>query len=148
MNHLGFGDFVFRMPDGREVARASNLRELEEKVAAIPEECLWYHGTRNHFSRWLMARSEIALASTFREVSAADFESADEAKQFIISNIHTLRRWRQRGVVAQFKASHFDPDVNDFVKIGQGSLGGKARGLAFMSAMLQETPGSSKAIRT
>jgi len=140
MNHLGFGDFVFRMPDGREVARASNLRELEEKVAGIPEECLWYHGTRNHFSRWLMARSEIALASTFREVSAADFESADEAKQFIISNIHTLRRWRQRGVVAQFKASHFDPDVNDFVKIGQGSLGGKARGLAFMSAMLQETP--------
>jgi CheY-like chemotaxis protein len=141
MNHLGFGDFVFRMPDGREVARASNLRELEEKVADIPEECLWYHGTRNHFSRWLMARSEIALASTFREVSADDFESADEAKRFIISNIHMLRRWRQRGVVAQFRASHFDPDVNDFVKIGQGSLGGKARGLAFMSAMLQETPG-------
>lgn len=140
MNHLGFGDFVFRMPDGMEVARASNLRELEEKVDAIPEECLWYHGTQNHFSRWLMARSEIALATTFREVSAEDFESAEEAKQFIISNIHTLRRWRQRGVVAQFRASHFDPDVNDFVKIGQGSLGGKARGLAFMSAMLQETP--------
>jgi CheY-like chemotaxis protein len=141
MNHLGFGDFVFRMPDGTEVARASNLRELEEKVAAIPEECLWYHGTRNHFSRWLMARSEIALASTFREVSAADFESAEEAKQFIVSNIHALRKWRQKGVVAQFRASHFDPDVNDFVKVGQGSLGGKARGLAFMSAMLQETPG-------
>ena len=140
MNHLGFGDFTFRMPDGREVARASNLRELEEKVAGIPEECLWYHGTRNHFSRWLMARSEIALASTFREVSAEDFKNADEAKQFIVSSIHTLRRWRQKGVVAQFRASHFDPDVNDFVKIGQGSLGGKARGLAFMSAMLQETP--------
>ena len=140
MNHLGFGDFIFRMPDGREMARASNLRELEEKVAAIPEECLWFHGTRNHFSRWLMARSEIALASTFRKVSAADFKNADEAKEFIISSIHTMRRWRQKGVVAQFKASHFDPDVNDFVKIGQGSLGGKARGLAFMSAMLQETP--------
>jgi CheY-like chemotaxis protein len=140
MNHLGFGDFVFRMPDGREVARASNLRELEEKVALIPEECFWYHGTRNHFSRWLMARSEVALASTFREVTASDFDSTDEARQFIISSIHTLRRWRQRGVVAQFKASHFDPDVSDFVKIGQGSLGGKARGLAFMSAMLQEKP--------
>ncbi len=140
MDHLGFGDFVFRMPDGREVARASNLRDLEQKVMIIPEECLWYHGTRNHFSRWLMARSEIALASTFREVRASDFESADEARQFIISNIHAVRRWRQKGVVAQFKSSHFDPDVSDFVKIGQGSLGGKARGLAFMSAMLQETP--------
>jgi len=140
MNHLGFGDFVFRMPDGTEIARASNLRELEEKVAHIPEECLWYHGTRNHFSRWLMARSEVTLASTFREVTASDFDSADEARQFIVSNIHTLRKWRQKGVVAQFKASHFDPDVNDFVKIGQGSLGGKARGLAFMSAMLHEKP--------
>jgi hypothetical protein len=140
MDHLGFGDFIFRMPDGREVARASNLQELEQKVTIIPEECLWYHGTRNHFSRWLMARSEIALASTFREVRAADFESADEARQFIISNIHAVRRWRQKGVVAQFKSSHFDPDVSDFIKIGQGSLGGKARGLAFMSAMLQETP--------
>jgi hypothetical protein len=140
MNHLGFGDFVFRMPDGREIARASSLRELEEKVASIPEECLWFHGTRNHFSRWLTARSEVALATTFREVTASDFGSADEARQFIISSIHTLRKWRQKGVVAQFKASHFDPDVNDFVKIGLGSLGGKARGLAFMSAMLQEKP--------
>lgn len=140
MNHLGFGDFVFRMPDGTEIARASNLRELEEKVADIPDECLWYHGTRNHFSRWLMARSEVALASTFREVNADDFESAEEAKQFLISNIHALRRWRQKGVVAQFRASQFDPDVSDFVKIGQGSLGGKARGLAFMSGMLQEKP--------
>jgi CheY-like chemotaxis protein len=138
MNHLGFGDFVFRMPDGAEVARASNLRELEERVASIPEDCLWYHGTRNHFSRWLMARSEVALASTFREVNASDFDSTDEARQFIISNIHTLRKWRQKGVVVQFRASHYDPDVSDFAKIGQGSLGGKARGLAFMSAMLQE----------
>jgi CheY-like chemotaxis protein len=140
MDHLGFGDFIFRMPDGREVARASNLRDLEQKVMTIPEECLWYHGTRNHFSRWLMARSEIALASTFRQVNASDFESADDARRFIISNIHAVRRWRQRGVVAQFKSSHFDPDVSDFVKIGQGSLGGKARGLAFMSAMFQEKP--------
>jgi CheY-like chemotaxis protein len=140
IHHLGFGDFVFRLPDGKEVARASSLRELEEKVAIIPEEALWYHGKHNHFSRWLMARSEVALASSFREVSASDFGNAEEARDFIISNIHALRKWRQKGVVAQFKASSFDPDVNDFVKIGQGSLGGKARGLAFMSALLQENP--------
>jgi len=140
MNHLGFGDFVFRMPDGTEVARASNLRELEQKLAQIPEESLWYHARRNHFSSWLMARSEIALASTFREVDASEFWDAEEMRKYIISNIHTLRKWRQKGVVAQFRASSYDPDVNDFVKIGQGSLGGKARGLAFMSALLQEEP--------
>jgi Pyruvate phosphate dikinase, AMP/ATP-binding domain len=140
MNHLGFGDFIFRMPDGREIDRASSLRELEEKVATISEESLWYHGRHNHFSRWLMARSEVALASTFREVDASDFSNHEEAREFIISHIRALRKWRQKGVVAQFKASSFEPDVNDFVKIGQGSLGGKARGLAFMSALLQEYP--------
>jgi hypothetical protein len=140
INHLGFGDFVFRLPDGREIARASNLRELEEKVAIIPEGSLWYHGRHNHFSRWLMARSEVALASSFREVDASHFTSAEEAREFIISNLRALRKWRQKGVVAEFKASSFDPDTSDFVKIGQGSLGGKARGLAFMTALLQENP--------
>jgi hypothetical protein len=138
--HLGFGDFIFRLPDGRETARASNLRELEEKVAIIPEESLWYHAKHNHFSRWLMARSEVALASSFRDVDASDFASAQEAREFIISNLRALRKWRQKGVVAEFKASSFDPEISDFVKIGQGSLGGKARGLAFMTALLQENP--------
>jgi hypothetical protein len=140
LSHLGFGHFVFRMPDGTEVDRASNLRELEEKVALIPEESLWFHARRNHFSNWLMARSEIGLASAFRAVQASEFSSAEEMRQYIVSNLHGLRRWRQKGVVAQFNTSYFDPDVSDFVKIGQGSLGGKARSLAFMSALLQEDP--------
>ncbi len=140
MKHLGFGHFVFRLPDGREVDRASNLRELEEKVARIPEESLWHHAKRNHFSNWLMARSEIGLASAFREVQASDFSNAEEMREYIVSNLHGLRRWRQKGVVAHFNTSSFDPDVSDFVKIGQGSLGGKARSLAFMSALLQENP--------
>ncbi|MEW6665685.1 MAG: PEP/pyruvate-binding domain-containing protein [Thermodesulfobacteriota bacterium] len=140
MSHLGFGDFVFRMPDGKEVGRAGSLREMEEKVARIPEECLWYHATRNHFSNWLMARSEIALASSFREVQASEFSDASELRQYIASHIHAVRKWRQKGVVAQFNPRRFDPDVSDFVKIGQGSLGGKARSLAFMSALLRENP--------
>ena len=140
LNHLGFGEFVFRMPGGKEVDRASNLRELEEKVARIPEESLWFHARRNHFSNWLMARSEIGLASAFRAVQASEFSSAEEMRQYIVSNLHGLRRWRQKGVVAQFNTAYFDPDVSDFVKIGQGSLGGKARSLAFMSALLQEDP--------
>ena len=87
-----------------------------------------------------MARSEIGLASAFREVQASEFSSAEEMREYIVSNLHGLRRWRQKGVVAQFNTSYFDPDVSDFVKIGQGSLGGKARSLAFMSALLQEDP--------
>jgi CheY-like chemotaxis protein len=140
LNHLGFGHFIFRMPDGTEVDRASNLRELEEKVEQIPDESLWYHARRNHFSNWLMARSEIGLASAFRAVQASEFSSAQEMREYIVSHLHGLRRWRQKGVVAQFNRTYFDPDVSDFVKIGQGSLGGKARSLAFMSALLQEDP--------
>jgi len=140
MGHLGFGDFIFRLPDGTMIDRASNIRELEDKVAIIPEESLWYHARRNHFSNWLMARSEIALASTFRKVQASEFDEASEMRQYIISHLRALRRWRQKGLVAQFRVSSFDPGVSDFVKIGQGSLGGKARGLAFMSARIQEDP--------
>jgi hypothetical protein len=81
LSHLGFGDFIFRMPDGKEVDRASNLRELEEKAARIPAESLWYHARRNHFSNWLMARSEIGLASAFREVQASEFSSAEEMRE-------------------------------------------------------------------
>lgn len=140
MNYLGFGNFIFRAPDGTEIDQASNLHALEVKVSQIPEESLWYHAERNHFSKWIMARSEIGLASKFRNVKASDFNNTEELRHYITSNIHTLRKWRQKGVVAQFQAHHFDPDVMDFVKIGQGSLGGKARSLAFMSALLQEHP--------
>jgi CheY-like chemotaxis protein len=141
LNHLGFGDFVFRSPDGTEIDRASNLRTLEMKVRTIPDESLLYHASRNHFSNWLMARSEFALASTFREVQTGDFSSIAEMREYIVTGLHTLRKLQQKGVVAQFKAHTFDADIMDFVKIGDGSLGGKARGLAFMSALLHEHAG-------
>jgi hypothetical protein len=138
LTHLGFGDFVFRMPDGREIDRASDLRSLETKLSQLPDESLRYHAERNHFSSWIMARSEIALASKFRQVRASEFSDVSEMRQYIISNIRALRKLRQKGVVARFKADNFDPYIMDFLKIGQGSLGGKARGLAFMSAVLEQ----------
>jgi hypothetical protein len=138
--HLGFGDFVFRMPDGTEIDRANSLRALEAKLSRIPDECLRYHAERDHFSSWIMARSEIVLASEFRGVKASEFRNANDMRQYIIAGINNLRKLRQKGIVARFKAENFDADVMDFVKIGQGSLGGKARGLAFMSAMLREYP--------
>ena len=138
LTHLGFGDFVFRLPDGTELDRASDLRSLELKIRDMPDESLWYHALRNHFSNWIMGRSEITLASRFRKVHASEFCTAEDLRNYLITNIHALRKLRQRGVVALFKGSTYDGDIMDFVKIGQGSIGGKARGLAFMSTMLQE----------
>jgi len=138
LTHLGFGAFVFRLEDGTEIDRAADLRSLESKIREIPEESLWYHARRNHFSNWIMGRSEISLASRFREVKATDFCSGDDLRNYLTTNIHALRKLRQRGVVAQFKAVTYDVDIMDFVKIGGGSIGGKARGLAFISAMFED----------
>jgi len=136
--YLGFGDFIFRMPNGQEIDRAPGLRALESKLAKIPDACLLYHAERNHFSNWIMARSEFKLASKFRDVQTTDFSTIDEIREYIISNIRSLRKWRQMGVVARFNRNNYDPDIMDFLKIGEGSLGGKARGLAFMAVMLQK----------
>lgn len=139
LNHLGFGDFVFRMPDGTEIDRAHNLRSLKAKLPHIPDASVVYHADHNHFSNWIMSRSEIVLASKFRAVHTRDFKDAGEIRGYIISNVQALLTWQQRGVVAQFRRNQFDAEIMDFVKIGGGSLGGKARGLAFMSALLQES---------
>lgn len=140
LGQLGFGDFIFRNKDGKEIARASNLKTLEEVIPKIPDESLFYNATQNRFSGWIMARSEIPLASILREADASDFSSTDEIRQFLIDHIHGLRKWRQQGVTVNFSEDRFDPEVFDFVKIGEGSLGGKARGLAFVSNLLMKSP--------
>ena len=139
MQYLGFGEFVFKLPDGKEIGKASNLREMEDILPSIPDESVFYHATHNHFSSWLMARSEIMLASKIKPVKISDFESVGDAKQYLVSIIHDRRMGRQKGIITEFDSHHFDPDA-DFSKIGKGSLGGKARGLAFMSTRLKNSP--------
>jgi CheY-like chemotaxis protein len=139
MDYLGFGDFIFRKPDGREIARASNMRYLEKLMQDIPEDAFRYHCSRNDFSRWFFARTEIVLASKVRPIRDDDFESVESHRQYLISLIHARRRRRQQGVVVNFEAGDFDLDTG-FFKIGKGSLGGKARGLAFVSNLLQRLP--------
>jgi len=118
MNHLGSA--TLSSACGRQGSGpASNLRELEEKAARIPEESLLPR-ERNHFSNWLMARSEIGLLR-FRKVQASEFSSGEEMREYIVSNLHGLRRWRKKGG-RSVQQVYFDPDVSDFVKIGQGSL--------------------------
>lgn len=145
-NYLGFGDFIFRLPNGQEVARAANLRAMEQILPAVPDDSVYYHATRNHFSSWLFARSEILLASKLRPVKANDFSSTADIKQYLVACIHERRTGRQQGVVTDFISADFDPDT-DFVKVGKGSLGGKARGLAFLATLLKENQGFQQKFR-
>jgi hypothetical protein len=134
--YLGFGDFIFRRPDGWEIARARNLRSMEIHLARIPEDSFTFHTTRNDFSRWLFARTEIDLASRVRPIREDDFPNIQSHREHLVALIHGRRMRRQKGVVVNFEARDLDADT-EFWKIGQGSLGGKARGLAFVSAFLQ-----------
>jgi hypothetical protein len=135
-DHLGFGDFVFRRPSGEEIGRAANMRALERRMAEIPEDAFLHHCNRNDFSRWLFARTEITLASKVRPLRDADFQSVESHREYLISIIRARRSRRQKGIVVNFEAGDFDLDA-EFFKVGKGSLGGKARGLAFVGNLLQ-----------
>ena len=138
VHYLGFGDFLFRMPDGRVVARASNLRSLASILHSVPDESIDYHASRNHFSRWLMARFEMQLADRIRPIKVTDFPSTRSLKENLTDAIRDRLKIKQKGLISDFVSKEYDPDI-DFVKIGKGSLGGKARGLAFISSQFQET---------
>ncbi|HYV42722.1 MAG TPA: histidine kinase, partial [Thermoanaerobaculia bacterium] len=143
IEHLGFGDFVFRTPDRREVDRACDLRELEEKLATLPAESLAYHAERNHFSRWFKARTEFALAHELRPRKVSDFESIEHLRREILRAIRDYREQTRRGVVVDFDRSTFSPKTT-LSRLGGGSLGGKARGLAFVDLLLAESRLSSR----
>ncbi len=146
LNYLGFGDFVFRMPDGKAIGHASNLSEFEEKLREIPDESLRYHADRNHFSNWVMARAEVALANRLHKDNVSQIASSSDLRHDLIFKVHSLRKLRQKGVVVKFSRERFDPEIVDFVKIGDGSMGGKARGLAFMWMQLQQARGIHTAL--
>jgi CheY-like chemotaxis protein len=136
LRDFGFGDFVFRChPDGPEVDRAGDLHSLEEKLRVIPEESLIFHSARNHFSRWLKARTEFPLAHALRPRTVADYPSPRALREDMIDSIAGYRRDRSQTVVALFDSASFDFST-DFYRIGDGSLGGKARGLAFVRRLL------------
>ena len=132
----GFGDFVFRRPDRTEVGRAGNLDELEACLAVVPSESLAYHSERNHFSRWLMARTEFALARKLRPRKVSDFASLENLRQDLIRSIGEYRREKSQVLINDFDAAEFHPEEAPFLRMGGGSLGGKARGLAFMRHLL------------
>lgn len=135
MNNFGFGDFIFRMPDGTEVGRAHNLKTLEEQLRVVPDESIVYHARRNHFSNWLKARTEFWLAQRLRPRKVEDFASVADLRNELINSLRMYQEIRQRGVITEFNKETFDPQ-NSFARIGSGSLGGKARGLGFINQLI------------
>jgi CheY-like chemotaxis protein len=134
---VGFGDFIFRLPDRKtEVARASNLNELEKALRTVPAESISYHAGRNHFSHWLMARTEFAIAQKLRPRKLSDFASIEVLRRDLIEAINSYRRQQSQTLVGDFNAETFQPTDAFFLRIGDGSLGGKARGLAFARHLL------------
>jgi hypothetical protein len=137
LTQFGFGDFIFRLPDGQEIGKASNLSEFEKILKVIPEESLRYHSSRNHFSIWLRARTEFELAEEIRPQKVSDFKNIKELRESILSSIEKLFARIQMGVITDFGLSKIDAR-DSFIKIGNGSLGGKGRGIAFINAMLSQ----------
>ncbi|HEX7077126.1 MAG TPA: PEP/pyruvate-binding domain-containing protein [Candidatus Eisenbacteria bacterium] len=136
VENFAFGDFVFRLPDGTEVDRAKDLKTLEEKLRTVPAASINYHGGRNHFSNWFTARTEFALARKMRPRKVSDFDSVDGLRHDLIASIAEYRREQSETLVADFDPATFDPTTNFFTRVGNGSLGGKARGLAFVRYLL------------
>ena len=134
---FGFGDFVFRRPDGSVVSVAKDLKQLEAQLREAPGESVAFHGERNHFSRWLKARTEFELAHFLRPRKVSDFETVEGLREVLIQAIHDYNQQRHRGIVADFDREHFDP-ARTFGRIGAGSLGGKGRGLAFANSLLAD----------
>jgi len=135
---FGFGDFVFRLPDLSEVGRAKDMNELEEQLQTVPAESIVFHSQSNHFSHWLMARTEFALAAKLRPRKVSDFASPEHLRRDLIESINDYRREQGEVLIGDFRADTFKPSESSFLRIGSGSLGGKARGLAFVRHLLRK----------
>jgi CheY-like chemotaxis protein len=134
--YFAFGDFVFVNPSsGKEVMRASDLKSFQEILFRIPDESLEYHITRNHFSKWFRARALFPLADLIRDLRINDFENLDEVRKFMFDAIASFRLNKARGIIAEFYRDSFD-EYFTFTRIGEGSIGGKARGLAFLDSLI------------
>jgi hypothetical protein len=133
--YLGFGHFVYRDTQGKQIAIAKSIREFENYLETIPEDSLVYHAMKNHFSLWLMARGEVSIAKTIGPMKVSDFESLKDLREFLLDIIRKRRREMNMGKVINFEESAIVDETN-IVSLGSGSLGGKGRGLAFVNTLI------------
>jgi len=137
MNNFGFGDFIIINPQTKkEIIRITSLHDLQRKVFSIPDDSLIYHLSRNHFSRFFYSRAIFPIAEFLKVIDVLDYEDMDEARQVIFDAIIKYRKMKNAGIVAVFQKDRFD-EYSNFARIGEDSLGGKGRGLAFMGQMIK-----------
>jgi CheY-like chemotaxis protein len=138
IQNLAFGPFVFKNPDTMEtIGIATDLQSFQQKLLTLPDKSLFYHAERNHFSKWLNARALFPVAQLFKFISSEDFDSMEDMRRFIYVAISSFRLGKGRGVIAKFDRNTFD-EYQIFSRIGEGSIGGKARGLAFINSLIKK----------
>ncbi|MGM0474993.1 MAG: PEP/pyruvate-binding domain-containing protein [Bacteroidota bacterium] len=133
--HLGFGSFVYRNAAGKKIGEAKSLQEFEKLIATVPSESLVYHGKRNHFSFWLMARGEIKIAKMIHPIKVTDFRSSDEFREFMQHVVRKYRNESSTGKIVNFEEEALVNESN-IVSLGDGGLGGKGRGCAFLNSLI------------
>lgn len=135
--HMGFGDFIFRDPKThQEILRVRSLKELQDNLFNIPEDSMLYHISRNHMSRWLMARAIFPVSAFLKDITWHKLKDVEAHRQIIFEAILQYRKMKNTGVVAVFDRGKFD-SYSHFARIGDGSLGGKGRGLAFLDNIIK-----------
>ncbi len=133
---FGFGDFIFRNPDTmEEVVRIHNLKDLQNNIMTVPARSLLYHISHNNVSRWLASRALFPISEFLKNITWENLQDVDAHRQIILDAIVAYRRMKNQGVVAVFQRERFD-QYSNFARIGDGSLGGKGRGLAFIDHIL------------
>lgn len=138
--HMGFGDFIFRDPKThQEIGRVSTLKQLQDNIFKIPSDSMLYHVSRNHISRWLCARAIFPVSKFLKQVTWHKLQDVDAHRQIIFDAIVQYRHMKNIGVVAVFDRGKFDRYAH-FARIGDGSLGGKGRGLAFLDNIIKTHP--------
>ncbi len=138
--YFAFGDFIFRDPtNGCELMRVANLNQLQKRIYDIPDVSFEYHISRDHFSKWLKARALFSIADIFKSVKVDDFSDLNEARKFLFNVIDSFRRNKGKGIIAKFYRDKYDEYLG-FTRVGEGSMGGKARGLAFMDSLIKSNP--------
>ncbi|MCR4773715.1 MAG: phosphoenolpyruvate synthase [Prevotella sp.] len=138
--HMGFGDFIFRDPKtGNEIVRIHTLKELQDNIFKIPNDSMLYHVSRNHISRWLCARAIFPVSEFLKNITWHKLQDVDAHRQIIFDAIVEYRHIKNIGVVADFDRMKFDTYAH-FARIGEGSLGGKGRGLAFLDNIIKMHP--------
>ena len=138
--HMGFGDFIFRDPKThQEIGRVSTLKQLQDNIFKIPSDSMLYHVSRNHISRWLCARAIFPVSKFLKQVTWHKLQDVDAHRQIIFDAIVQYRHMKNIGVVAVFDRGKFDRYAH-FARIGDGSLGGKGRGLAFLDNIIKMHP--------